>query len=79
MKVIIRNAQELAEAKADLADLKKVWKKILTAQSYSAGDIQLQRASLARIESEIDDFTEAIAAYEETGSTRRRAKRMIPV
>lgn len=79
MKVLIRNAAELAEAKEELALLKKAWKKTLTAQSLSMGDDQLSRPSLARLESEISDYTEAIAAYEECGTTRRRAKRMIPV
>lgn len=79
MKVIIRNAAELEEAKADLADLKLAWKKTLTAQSYTSGTEQLQRASLARIEKEMDDYREAIAAYEEYGTTRRRAKRAVPV
>lgn len=79
MKVIIRNDAELKKAKQRLEHLEKAWEKTLTAQSYSAGDTQLQRASLARIESEMDDFNEAIAAYEEYGTTRRRAKRAIPI
>lgn len=79
MRVVIRNERELEQAYIDLADLRKAWKKILTAQSYTMGDDQVNRASLARIESEMDAYNEAIENYEANGTSKRRAKRAIPL
>ena len=79
MKVIIRNAEQLAEAKAELADLKKAWRKTLNAQSYTIGSDQLNRASLKRIEEEISDYVTAIDEYETGGCTGRRTLRVVPV
>ena len=79
MRVVIRNDQELAQAYVERDELKKAWSKILTAQSYTMGDDQVNRASLARIESELDAYNEAIENYEDYGTSRRRARRAIPL
>lgn len=78
--MIIRNKEDYKQALEDLADLKKAKKKILVGgQSYSIGTNQLTRASLKEINAEIKELENAINAYEQTGSTRRIAKRVIPV
>jgi P2-related tail formation protein len=79
MTKIIRNAAQLAEAKEELADLKKAKKKILLAQSYSTDVNQVTRASLKEVSEEIEAYETAIDAYETNGSTKRRAKRVVPI
>jgi chromosome segregation ATPase len=79
MTKIIRNADQLAEAKAELEDLKKAKKKILQAQSYTTEVNQVTRANLKEVSEEISAYEQAIDAYERNGSTRRRAKRVVPV
>lgn len=78
--MIIRKKEDYEQALEDLADLKRAKKKILVGgQSYSIGTNQLTRASLKEINTEIKELETAINAYEQTGSTRRIAKRVIPV
>ena len=81
MKVIIRNKKEydFACQRRDL--LQQAWEKIVGgAQSYIIGGQQLTRANLARIESELDAYNEAIANYEDYGTSKRRtARRIIPL
>jgi P2-related tail formation protein len=79
MTKIIRSAAQLAEAKEELADLKKAKKKILLAQSYSTDVNQVTRASLKEVSEEIEAYETAIDAYETNGTTRRRAKRVVPI
>jgi archaellum component FlaC len=79
MTKIIRNAKQLAEAKEELEDLKKAKKKILQAQSYTTDVNQITRASLKEVSEEISAYEEAIDAYEQHGSTKRRAKRVVPI
>lgn len=78
MAVIIRDRMQLETAKAELAELKAAWKKILHAQSYSVEGNQVNRASLKEIKKEIDEYEAAIDAFETKGSTRRRAHRVVP-
>lgn len=79
MKVIIRNQTQLAQAKEDLELLRKSWRKILQAQSYSLGDQQINRASLKQISEQISDYETAIAAYEENGTGKRKMARFVPL
>lgn len=79
MKVVIKNEQQLAQAKEDLQELRGAWRRILRAQSYTLGSQQVNRASLRQIEAEISDYETAIDAYETRGTTKRRAGRIIPL
>lgn len=80
MSVTIRSKEQLQRAYEDLADLRKAKKKILAGgQAYAMAKQEVTRASLKEINQEINDLEEAIAAYESRGSTRRKAKRIIPL
>lgn len=80
MTVIIKNKVQLKEAREELALLKKARAKILAgAQSYTMGSNQLNRASLAEISKEISAYETAIDAYETYGTTKRKAKRAVPL
>jgi len=78
--VIIKNEKQLARAKEDLELLRKAWKKILAGgQEYSTGPIRMQKARLEEIRREIAEYENAIDAYETNGTTKRRARRAIPL
>jgi hypothetical protein len=81
MTVIIRNREQLADAREQLAMLKKAREKILGGgQSYQIGPNRMERANLAEISEEISVYEAAIDAYETNGGTgRRRARRAVPV
>lgn len=80
MIVVIRNKVQLEEAKAQLALLKKAKEKILLGgQSYTIGPGQMTRANLKEISEEISVYEQAIDAYEIHGTTKRRAKRVVPL
>lgn len=76
----IRNREQLRRAKEDLEDLRKAKKKILSGgQAYEMDKLSMTRANLKEINAEINDIEDAIARYEESGSTRRKVKRVIPI
>lgn len=80
MSVIIKNNQQLLDAKETLQDLKKARKKILVGgQSYTFGANQMNRASLSEISKEIEAYEAAIDAYETRGTSKRRAVRAVPL
>ena len=80
MAVIIKNKQQLLEAKETLQDLKKARKKILVGgQSYTIGSNQMNRASLSEISKEIEAYEAAIDAYETYGTSKRRTARAVPL
>lgn len=80
MTVIIKNNRQLADAKEELALLKKAKRKILVGgQSYTMGANQLNRASLAEITKQISAYEAAIDAYETNGTSKRKARRAIPL
>lgn len=80
MAVIIKNKQQLMEAKETLGDLKKARKKILVGgQSYTIGSNQMNRASLTEISKEIEAYEAAIDAYETHGTSKRRTVRAVPL
>lgn len=79
MTVIIRNSSDLARAKGRLDTLNKVWEKAVIAKSYSNGPNALERQDLKDIEAEIQDYESAIDNYEKYGSSKRRAKRVVPI
>ncbi len=80
MTVIIKNKQQLLEARETLGDLKKARQKILVGgQSYAIGPGQMNRASLAEISKEIEAYETAIDAYETRGTSRRRTVRAVPL
>lgn len=76
--MVIRTKRQYEEALADLETLKGAWRKAVNAQSYAIGDRQLERPGLKELRREIDEMEVAIDAYE-TGSGKRRAKRIIPI
>ena len=81
MAVIIKNKQQLQEAKETLNDLKKARKKILVGgQSYTtAENMTINRANLTEIAREIEAYESAIDAYETYGSSKRRIVRAVPL
>ena len=81
MRVTIRTRYEYEKAVERRDLLQKAWEKIISgAQSYSIEGQQLTRASLARIESELDAFNDAIENYEQYGNGKRHpARRIIPL
>lgn len=81
MTVIIRNSSDLARAKGRLDILNKAWEKAVYAKSYSLGTnaLTLERQDLKDIEAEIQDYESAIDNYEKYGSSKRRAKRVVPI
>lgn len=77
---VIRNKKQYVRALEDLEDLRKARKKILLGgQSYTIGSNQLNRATLAEVNAEIKETEVAIADWEQKGTTRRKAKRVIPL
>ena len=81
MRVIIRNKKDYDRACSHRDLLQSAWEKIVGgAQSYIIVGQQLTRANLSRIESELDAYNEAIANYEDHGTSKRRtARRIIPL
>lgn len=60
--------------------MKRAREKILGGgQSYTIGPNQMNRASLKEISEEISTYEHAIDAYETNGTTKRRAKRAVPL
>ncbi len=80
MTVIIKNKTQLEDAKMQLKLLKKAREKILGGgQSYTMGPNQMVRANLKEISEEISVYEQAIDIYESYGTTKRRAKRVVPL
>ena len=80
MTVIIKNKMQLEDAKQQLQLLKKAREKILAGgQSYVIGPNQMRRADLKEISEEISVYEQAIDAYETNGTSKRRAKRAVPI
>ena len=78
--VTIRTKQQYERALEDLEDLRKARKKILLGgQSYTIGSNQLNRATLKEVNAEISETEAAIADWEQKVTTRRMAKRVIPL
>lgn len=79
MNVIIRNKEELKQAKEDYEALHSAWTKALLAQSYTQGSDQVTRASLKELQEQMSEYRTAIAAYESNGTTKRRSGRVVPL
>ena len=81
MNVVIRNKEQLSQAKEDLKLLRKAWRKILAGgQEYEVeGTVRMQRANLQEISKEISAYEAAINAYELNESARGTARRVIPI
>ena len=78
--VTIRTEKQYERAMEDLEDLRKARKKILLGgQSYTIGSNQLNRATLEEVNAEISETEAAIADWEQKGTTRRKAKRVVPL
>lgn len=80
MTVVIKNKKQLEDARAQLELLKKARNKILSGgQSFTIGPNQMTRASLKEISEEISAYEQAIYTYETYGTTKHRAKRVVPL
>lgn len=80
MVVVIKDNEQLKEAKETLQNLKKARNKILVGgQSYTIGASQMNRANLAEIAREIEAYETAIDAYEARGTSKRRTVRAVPL
>jgi hypothetical protein len=80
MTVVIRSKSQYDEAKKQLGLLKTAREKILGGgQSYSIGPNRMERANLKEISDEISAYEQAIDAYESNGTTKRRARRAVPI
>lgn len=78
--VTIRTKEQYERALEDLEDLRKARKKILLGgQSYTIGSNQLNRATLKEVNAEISETEAAIADWKQKGTTRRKAKRVVPL
>ena len=78
--VTIRTKAQYERALEDLEDLRKARKKILLGgQSYTIGSNQLNRATLKEVNAEISETEAAIADWEQKDTTRRKAKRVVPL
>ena len=71
-------ANRLLDLKKRLAEYREAESKILQGQSYSIGS-RLTRTSLAMVQKEIKNIETQIRQIEETGSTKRRIKRIVPI
>ena len=77
--MVIRTPKEYERAVSQLEIVTKAWMKIMTAQSYTMGDDQVNRASLKEVTKQKNELEEAISNYELYGDGARRAKRAIPL
>lgn len=76
----IKTKEQLNRAKEDLEDLRKAKKKILTGgQGYTVDSMSMTRANLKEINAEINELESAIGIYESSRTTRRKAKRVVPL
>jgi hypothetical protein len=76
----IKNKKQYETALAELEDLKAAKRKILKGgQSYAIGQNQMTRASLKEISEEIQEYEQAINAYETYGTSKRRSVRAVPL
>lgn len=56
----------------------KAEEKILKSQSYSIGQEQLTRTSLAQVQAKIKELEEEIAIIKDRGTVKRRSVRVVP-
>ena len=74
----IRTKRQYEKALARVELLEKAWEKALAAQSYTIGTEQVNHAQLKEIKSELDELEDAIDAYEASGSSKRKIRRIVP-
>lgn len=70
--------EEIEERKALLGEVNTAIRKVLSGQSYSLGSRSVTRANLAELRSFRRELEAEIAALEESGTTKRRFKRVVP-
>lgn len=61
-----------------LAAYYKAEEKILRSQSYSIGQEQLTRTSLAQVQAKIKELEEEISIIKDRGTVKRRSVRVVP-
>lgn len=81
MNVVIRNAEQLKQAKEDLELLRRARRKILEGgQEYEMdGTNRMKRADLSEITRQISAYEVAIDSYERTKGAGGMSRRVIPI
>ncbi len=74
-----RAGEKLAFLRQRLLEYRAAESRILLAQSYGMGSRTLTRADLKEVRDTIESLETRIEQLEETGSTKRRVARGIPV
>lgn len=72
-------AEEIAERKLMLDEVNEAIRKVLSGQSYTLGSRSVTRANLAELRSFRRELEAEIEALEESGTTKRRFKRIVPI
>lgn len=71
--------EDIDELKTMLGEVNTAIRKVLTGQSYSLGSRTVTRANLAELRSFRKELEAEIEALEESGTTKRRFKRIVPI
>lgn len=71
--------EDIAEKKELLYEVNTAIKKVLTGQSYTLGSRSVTRADLDDLRSFRRELEAEIKALEESGTTKRRFKRIVPM
>ena len=81
MNVVIRNAEQLKQAKKKLKLLNRAWEKILAGgQEYEIGGAnRMKRADLSEITKHISAYEAAVDSYERTKGAGGMSRRVIPI
>ena len=72
-------AERIEKKKARLAEVEIAISKVLAGQSYSLGTRSVTRADLSKLLAYEEQLEAEIEALEESGTTRRRFKRVVPI
>ena len=76
----MRDIDELIEEKRELlAEVNAAIKKVLSGQSYSLGSRTVTRVNLKELRAFRRELEAEIEALEESGTTKRRFKRIVPI
>ena len=71
--------EDIDELKTMLGEVNTAIRKVLTGQSYSLGSRTVTRANLAELRAFRRELQAEIDALEESGTTKRRFKRVVPI
>ena len=71
--------ERIAELQAMLDEVNNAIMKVLAGQSYTLGSRSVTRANLAELRSFRKELEAEIEALEDSGTTRRQFKRVVPI